>query len=54
MAHRLETAIDLAALGIESWILDGREPDCLQRALAGRPEGGTRVPPGVAAPAASS
>jgi isopentenyl phosphate kinase len=44
MVHRVETALALARLGIESWILDGREDGALRHALAGRPTGGTRVP----------
>jgi len=44
MRHRVDTALALAKLGVESWILDGREPGALAAALAGRPAGGTRVP----------
>ena len=43
MRHRLETAAALARLGVESWILDGREPQRLARALAGRRVPATRV-----------
>ena len=43
MRHRLETAAELARLGVESWILDGREPERLARALAGRRVPATRV-----------
>jgi isopentenyl phosphate kinase len=46
MRHRVETALTLAALGVESWILDGRQPGALAFALAGEPSGGTRVPAG--------
>ena len=42
MRHRLEGAFELAALGAESWILDGREERVVERALAGE-ELGTRV-----------
>lgn len=45
MRHRVETALELASRGVGSWIGDGRPPGALRRALAGRPEGGTRVPP---------
>ena len=34
MRHRLETAASLAGMGVESWILDGRDPGRLARALA--------------------
>lgn len=44
MTHRLETALELAELGVESWILDGRARDRLYRALLGEPFGGTQVP----------
>ncbi|MEZ5332034.1 MAG: isopentenyl phosphate kinase [Thermoanaerobaculia bacterium] len=44
MRHRVETALDLAREGVESWILDGREPARLADALRGEPRGGTRVP----------
>lgn len=44
MTHRLETALELADRGVESWILDGRERDRLYRALLGGPFGGTQVP----------
>lgn len=35
MRHRVETVLDLARLGVRSWIGDGREPGRLERALAG-------------------
>lgn len=35
MLHRARTALELARDGIESWILDGTVPGCLQRALEG-------------------
>ena len=44
MRHRLETAASLARLGVESWILDGRDPGRLARALAGVAVRGSRVP----------
>lgn len=45
MALRVETALALARLGIESWLLDGRPDGALERALAGRTDPqGTRVP----------
>ncbi len=43
MRHRLETALALARLGVESWIVDGRAPGLLGRALAGETVPGTRV-----------
>ena len=43
MRHRLETALELARLGIESWILNGREGGILERALRGEKVVGTRV-----------
>ncbi len=43
MAHRLETALALAAAGVPSRIADGTEPGLLARALAGREIAGTRV-----------
>jgi isopentenyl phosphate kinase len=43
--HRVETALRLAQQGIESWVLDGREPGRLEAALAGRPVPGTRIAP---------
>jgi isopentenyl phosphate kinase len=43
MAHRLETAAELARMGIESWILDGRVPGRLRLALAGEAVPGTIV-----------
>lgn len=45
MRHRVETALELARRGVGSWIGDGRSPGALRRALAGRPRGGTVVPP---------
>jgi isopentenyl phosphate kinase len=44
MRHRVDTALALARLGVESWILDGREPGALAAALTGRPASGTHVP----------
>lgn len=46
MRHRVESAIELGRLGVESWIFDGREPGALAAALAGTPPTGTRVRPG--------
>src|SRR5262249_52684993 len=43
MRHRVETALDLADLGIPSLILDGREPGLLERALAGETVPGTEI-----------
>ncbi len=45
MRHRVETALRMAALGVPSWIGDGRRPGTLRRALAGEEEGGTRIRP---------
>lgn len=45
MVHRLTTAGQLAALGLTSWILDGRAPGRLQKALAGEEVPGTLVVP---------
>lgn len=45
MRHRVQAALRLAELGVESWIGDGRIPGALARALAGEPEGGTGVRP---------
>jgi isopentenyl phosphate kinase len=39
MGHRLETALELAALGLPSLLLDGRVPGLLERALAGEAVG---------------
>ncbi len=50
MRHRLETALRLAGRGVASWILDGREPGILARALAGDPVPGTVVPAVVEGP----
>ena len=44
MRHRLESAAALAARGITSWIVDGREPDVLATLAAGEPDVGTRIP----------
>lgn len=44
MRHRVETALRMSRLGVCSWIGDGRDAGSLVRALAGRAEGGTRVP----------
>ena len=46
MRHRVETALRMAALGVPSWIGDGRRPGTLRRALVGEMQGGTRVPTG--------
>jgi len=43
MRHRLDTALTFARLGIESWVLDGSRSGVLQRALAGKHRGGTRI-----------
>src|SRR5262249_33968363 len=43
MRHRVETALDLADLGIPSLILDGREAGLLERALAGEAVPGTEI-----------
>ncbi len=43
MRHRLETALRLAGRGVSSWILDGREPGILARALEGGEVPGTVV-----------
>jgi isopentenyl phosphate kinase len=43
MRHRLDSVLELADLGVESWILDGRRPGALASALAGQPVGGTHV-----------
>jgi isopentenyl phosphate kinase len=43
MRHRVETALRLARLGVESWILDGRQPGGLEGALLGQAVAGTRV-----------
>lgn len=45
MAHRLETALALAAWGVPSWIGDGRSPGSLEGALLGAEPPGTRVVP---------
>jgi isopentenyl phosphate kinase len=44
MALRVETALALAELGVESWLLDGRPDRALTRALAGDSIAGTHVP----------
>ena len=43
MRHRIETAVELARLGVESWILNGMESGILDRALRGERVPGTRV-----------
>jgi isopentenyl phosphate kinase len=48
MAHRLRTAGELARLGVASWVLDGRVPGRLGRALAGESVPGTRIEPAPA------
>lgn len=45
MRHRLETARQLAELGVSSWIVDGRRPGLAEAAIAGEPVPGTRVVP---------
>lgn len=45
MLHRLDTALALAAGGVESLIVDGTVPGLLAGALAGEAVPGTRVPP---------
>ncbi len=44
MAHRVEVALSLARMGVESWILDGRPEGSLYEALLGHRPGGTVVP----------
>ena len=43
MSHRLETALALARIGVRSYLLDGRRPGILQRALQGVSVPGTIV-----------
>ncbi len=45
MAHRVARALELAAMGVPSWIGDGREPDVVRAVLAGEASGGTWVLP---------
>jgi isopentenyl phosphate kinase len=45
MRHRVEAALRLAEMGVTSWILDGRVPGVLGRALAGETGLGTIVSP---------
>lgn len=45
MALRLRTAGALARAGISSYLVDGRTPHALERAVAGSLSGGTRVGP---------
>lgn len=45
MKHRLDSALELARIGVPSWILDGRSEGALERALDRQP-GGTRIFPG--------
>ena len=45
MAHRLDAALALARLGIESWIGNGSRPGRLRDALRGKPVPGTRIEP---------
>lgn len=40
MAHRVETALELARRGVASWIGDGREPGLLERVLTSADRGG--------------
>jgi isopentenyl phosphate kinase len=44
MLHRLDTAIALAAAGVESLLANGTVPGLLPQALSGHPVLGTRVP----------
>lgn len=44
MALRLETTWKLSSQGISSWLLDGREPEILQKCLEGQRVPGTVVP----------
>lgn len=44
MRLRLDTTLTLAGMGVESWIVDGRQPGLLARVLAGEVVPGTRVP----------
>jgi isopentenyl phosphate kinase len=48
MRLRLETAWSLAAAGVPSLIIDGRQPGALVRAVRGQPAGGTWVEPPAA------
>ncbi|MDX1383796.1 MAG: isopentenyl phosphate kinase [Thermoanaerobaculia bacterium] len=43
MRHRLETALEMALLGVESWILNGMDGGVLERALRGERVPGTKV-----------
>lgn len=43
MRHRLETALELARLGVPSWIGNGATPGALERVLLGEEVPGTRV-----------
>lgn len=45
MRHRVDTALDLARIGIPSWIGDGAAPGALARLLAGAAVPGTMVVP---------
>ena len=45
MAHRLDAALALARLGIESWIGNGSKPGRLRDALRAIPVPGTRIQP---------
>ncbi|MEL7059430.1 MAG: isopentenyl phosphate kinase [Acidobacteriota bacterium] len=45
MRHRLQAAQALAELGVESWIIDGSQPEVFARALRGEDVGGTRCVP---------
>ncbi len=47
MSHRLDAALDLAVLGAESWVLDGRTPGLLTRIAGGETpvSEGTRIVP---------
>lgn len=50
MAHRVETALELARRGVGSWIGDGREPGLLRRVLESEtptPGGAGQAPPEV-------
>ena len=43
MELRLEAAWEIARKGIDSFVLDGRQPGLLKRCLSGKPVGGTLV-----------
>jgi len=45
MRGKLEAAIRLQRLGVDTWIVNGQRPGRLARAVAGKPGAGTRLPP---------